>query len=69
MLTRYANLVAFKLWQGEVCICYAEYVTLFIINTLKISNAFLLSLLEDRLPLKVPTHKGKLKKFLYVPMP
>lgn len=40
ILTRYANLMAFKLWKGEVCILYANDLTLFINDTLKLMDAF-----------------------------
>lgn len=43
--------------------------TLFIINTLKTTISFLLYFLQDRLPLKRPTHRAKLKKLLDAPMP
>lgn len=51
-----------------VYISYFEIV-LFIIYTLKTTNAFLLCLLQDCLLLKVPTHESKPKKFVYVDIP
>lgn len=51
-----------------MCICFVDLVFIYY-GYFEINRCILHSLLQDRLSLKVPTHGGKLKKFLDAPMP